>query len=154
MTDGGRARSPAHAQPPEPMSPSTEEKQRRFAELVGAARGRPRRREPLGVHAPDQAGQPGPRRPCRSSRRRRRAGGLGLDAQQYGLVPSVDGRDRLEGKNEPSSEQPSAHDEVVGVVGVAFVANVIEACEGAPLRVQNEAALGRGEQPADLALLS
>ncbi len=77
----------------------------------------------------------------------RRAGGLGLDAQQYGLVLSVDGCDRLEGENERSSAQPSAHDELVGVVGVAFVANAIEACEGAPLRVQNEVALGRGEQP-------
>ena len=36
---------------------------------------------------------------------------------------------------------------------MAFVANVIDACEGAPLRVQDEVALGRGEQPADLASL-
>ena len=79
---------------------------------------------------------------------------LGLDAQQHGLVLPVDGRDRLEGENEPPSEQPSAHDELVGIVGVAFVANVIEAREGAPLFVQNEVALARGKQSADLAPLS
>jgi hypothetical protein len=36
---------------------------------------------------------------------------LGLDAQQHGLVLPVDGRDRLEGENEPPSEQSSAHDD-------------------------------------------
>jgi hypothetical protein len=55
---------------------------------------------------------------------------LGLDAQQYGLVLPVDGRDRFEGENKSPSEQSSAHDELVGIVGVAFVVNVIEAREG------------------------
>jgi hypothetical protein len=67
---------------------------------------------------------------------------LGLDAQQHGLVLSVDGRDCLEGENKSPSEQSSAHDELVGIVGVAFVANVIEAREGAGLLVQDEVAIG------------
>jgi hypothetical protein len=79
---------------------------------------------------------------------------LGLDAQQHYFVLAVDGRDRFEGENEPPAEQSSAHDELVGIVGVAFVANAIEAREGAPLLVQDEVALGRGKQPADLAPLS
>lgn len=79
---------------------------------------------------------------------------LGLDAQQHGLALPVDGGDRLEGENVPPSEQPSAHDDLVGMVGVALVANVIEAREGASLLVQDEVALGRGKQAADLAPLS
>ena len=79
---------------------------------------------------------------------------LGLDVQLHGLVLGVDGHDRLDGENERPSQQPSADDELVGIVGVAFVANVIEAREGAPRFVENEVALGRGKQPADLAPLS
>jgi hypothetical protein len=79
--------------------------------------------------------------------------GLGLDAQQHGLVLPVDGRDRLEGKNAPLPE-PSAYDDLIGIVGVTLVANVIEAPAAAPLLVQDEVALGRGKQPAKLALLS
>jgi hypothetical protein len=79
---------------------------------------------------------------------------LGLDAQQHGLDHPVDGRYRLEGENEPPSEQSSAHDELVGIVGVALVANMIEAREGARLLVQVEVALGRGKQSPDLAPLS
>jgi hypothetical protein len=57
---------------------------------------------------------------------------LGLDAQQHGLVFPVDGRDRREGKNAPLPEQPSAYDELVGIVGVTLVANVIDASAGRP----------------------
>jgi hypothetical protein len=79
---------------------------------------------------------------------------LRLDAQLHGLVLPVDGRDCLEGKNEPPPEQPPAHDELVGIVSVAFVANVIEAREGASLLVQDDVAFGRGKQPAELGPLS
>ena len=79
---------------------------------------------------------------------------LRFDVQEHGFVLAVDGRDRFEGENEPPSEQSSAHDELVGMVGVAFVANVVEAREGAPLLVQDEVARGRGKQPAGLAPLS
>jgi len=54
----------------------------------------------------------------------------------------------------PPSEQPSAHDDLVGTVGVALVANVIDAPEGTPLLVQDQVAPGRGKQTADLAPLS
>jgi len=79
---------------------------------------------------------------------------LWLDAQQHGLVLPVNGRDRLERENVLPSEQPSAHDDLVGMVGMALIANVIEAPEGASLLVQDAVALGRGKQPADLAPLS
>ena len=79
---------------------------------------------------------------------------LGLDAQQHGLVLPVDGRDRLERKNAPLPEQPSAYDDLVGIVGVTLVANVIDAPARAPLFVQDEVALGRGKQPAKLAPIS
>jgi hypothetical protein len=42
----------------------------------------------------------------------------------------------------------------VSLDSVALIANVIEAPEGALLLVQDEVALGRGKQPADLAPLS
>jgi hypothetical protein len=79
---------------------------------------------------------------------------LWLDAQPHGLVLPVNGRDRLERENVPPSEQPSARDDLVGMVGVALIANVIEAPEGAPRLVQDAVAGGRGKQPADLAPLS
>lgn len=65
---------------------------------------------------------------------------LGLDAQRHSLVFPVDGGDRLEGKSAPLPEEPSAYDDLVGIVGVTLAANVIDA----PLLVQDEVALGRG----------
>jgi hypothetical protein len=74
--------------------------------------------------------------------------------QLHDLVLPVDGRDRLEGENAPPSEQPSAQDDLVGIVGVTLVPNVIEAPAGSPLLGQDEVALGRGKQPTDLAPVS
>jgi hypothetical protein len=84
----------------------------------------------------------------------RSAAELWLAAQEYGLVLPVNGRDRFEREDVPPSERPAAHDDLVGMVGVALIANVIEAPEGAALLVEDEVALGRRKQPADLAPLS
>jgi hypothetical protein len=79
---------------------------------------------------------------------------LRLDTHQHGLVLPVNVRDHLERENVPPSEQSSAHDNLVGVVGVTLIANVIDPPEGAPLLVQDDVALSRSKQPAELAPLS
>jgi hypothetical protein len=82
---------------------------------------------------------------------------LGRDVsstQQHCLVSPIDGGNSLEGERPPSSEQSSAHNDLVGIVGVTLVANVIEASARTSVRVPDDIALGGREQPTDLTPVS